>query len=137
MLVLPSLKAITCARILRARLRLGKIIKYHGNIAAPIHSSTHLPQKDESVRASREGDAATEEADPNGGAMSRRLSQMTEESLEHGGRPTQKVIHEAGFSEELKRRLEAKIADSNFRTEDPAAFAQLDMPVGRLRRDRL
>ncbi|KAL8917105.1 MAG: hypothetical protein Q9208_008144 [Pyrenodesmia sp. 3 TL-2023] len=85
-------------------------------------------QKDESAPASREGDAATEEADPNGGAMSRRLSEMTEQSLEHGGRPTQKVIHEAGFSKELKRQLEAKIADSNFRTENPAAFAQLDMP---------
>ncbi|KAL8940023.1 MAG: hypothetical protein Q9211_002476 [Gyalolechia sp. 1 TL-2023] len=35
---------------------------------------------------------------------------------------------EAGFSEELKRRLEAKIADSTFRNENPAAFAQLDMP---------
>lgn len=137
MLVLPSLKATTCARFLRPHLRLGKIIKYNGNVAATIHSSTHLPQKEESACASHESDAAIEEARSNGGAMSRRLSEMTEESLEHGGRSTQKVIREAGFSEELKRRLEAKIADSKFKNEHSAAFAQLDMPVGRLRKDGL
>lgn len=63
------------------------------------------------------------------GAMSRRLSEMTEDTVEHGGRAARKALDEAGFSEELKRRLEAKIADSNFRNENPVAFAQLDMPV--------
>lgn len=61
--------------------------------------------------------------------MSRRLSEMTEDTVEHGGRAARKALDEAGFSEELKRRLEAKIADSTFRNENPAAFAQLDMPV--------
>ncbi|KAL8939033.1 MAG: hypothetical protein Q9216_003582 [Gyalolechia sp. 2 TL-2023] len=53
---------------------------------------------------------------------------MTEEALAHGGRSAQKAMDEAGFSEELKRGLEAKIAASTFRNENPAAFAQLDMP---------
>ncbi|KAL9002768.1 MAG: hypothetical protein Q9188_004320 [Gyalolechia gomerana] len=60
--------------------------------------------------------------------MSRRLSEMTEETLEQSGRAARKVVDEAGFSEELKRRLEAKIADSTFRKENSAAFAQLEMP---------
>lgn len=61
--------------------------------------------------------------------MSRRLGDMTEESLERGGRAAQKAIDEAGFSEELKKRLEARIQDTKFRSENPAAFAQMEMPV--------
>ncbi|KAL8667067.1 MAG: hypothetical protein Q9202_000989 [Teloschistes flavicans] len=62
--------------------------------------------------------------------MSRRLSEMTDDNIEQGGRAARKAIKEAGFSDDLKRRLEAKIADSNFRTENPAAFSQVDMPSG-------
>ena len=61
--------------------------------------------------------------------MSKRLSEMTEESIERGGRSAQRAVDEAGFSEDLKRRLEAKIADSKFKNDNPGAFAQLDMPV--------
>ncbi|KAL8723868.1 MAG: hypothetical protein Q9181_007118 [Wetmoreana brouardii] len=53
---------------------------------------------------------------------------MTEENIEQGGRAARKAMDEAGFSEELKRRLEAKIVDSKFRNENRTAFAQLDMP---------
>ena len=62
------------------------------------------------------------------GAMSRRLEEMTEQTVEGGGRRAHKYVEEAGFSEELKRRLEARIADSNFKNANPAAFAQVDMP---------
>ena len=61
--------------------------------------------------------------------MSRRLADMTDESIEQGGRSAQKAVGEAGFSEELKRQLEARIADSKFKGENPAAFAQANMPV--------
>ncbi len=54
---------------------------------------------------------------------------MTDESIEQGGRSAQKAVEEAGFSEELKRLLEARIADTQFKTENPAAFAQVNMPV--------
>ncbi|KAL8674412.1 MAG: hypothetical protein Q9168_001204 [Polycauliona sp. 1 TL-2023] len=60
--------------------------------------------------------------------MSRRLSEMTEDNVEHGGRAARKALDEAGFSDELKRRLEAKIADSTFRNDNPAAFTQLSIP---------
>ncbi|KAK4695838.1 hypothetical protein P7C71_g1994, partial [Lecanoromycetidae sp. Uapishka_2] len=60
--------------------------------------------------------------------MSRRLAHMTEESIEHGGRGAKKAIEEGGFSEELKRQLGARIQDSAFRSENSAAFAELNMP---------
>lgn len=62
------------------------------------------------------------------GAMSQRLEQMSEESLETGGRAARKAVEEAGFSEELKARLEKRLADSSFRSDNAAAFAQANMP---------
>ena len=62
------------------------------------------------------------------GAMARRLEQMTEEGLEQGGTRAGKIIQQAGFSEELKKKLEARIKDTEFRNEHPAAFAAVDMP---------
>lgn len=64
------------------------------------------------------------------GRMSSRLSQMTDESLGHGVPGAAKAIEEAGFPEELKRQLEERIKESTFRSENPAAFAQINMPVG-------
>lgn len=61
--------------------------------------------------------------------MSRRLAELTDENIEQGGRSAQKAVEEAGFSEELRRRLEARIADGKFKDENPAAFAQVNMPV--------
>ena len=54
---------------------------------------------------------------------------MTGKTVEQGGRSAQKAVEDAGFSEELKQRLEARIADSKFKSENPAAFAQIDLPV--------
>ena len=63
------------------------------------------------------------------GAMSRRLSQMTDETIEQGGRSIYKTIDEGGFSDELKNRLEARINESAFESEHQAAFSQMNMPV--------
>ncbi|MCJ1432922.1 hypothetical protein MMC27_002280 [Xylographa pallens] len=60
--------------------------------------------------------------------MSRRLEDMTERTFAESGRSAQKSVEEAGFSEELKRSLEARIANSHFKSANPAAFAQIDMP---------
>ncbi|KAL9589263.1 MAG: hypothetical protein Q9203_001945 [Teloschistes exilis] len=91
-------------------------------------SSAVLPQEDQPSKAQHEDEQESQEGHRTAGAMSRRLSDMTDDNIEQGGRAAQKAINEAGFSDELKRRLEAKIADSNFQNENPAAFAQLDMP---------
>ncbi|KAL8864673.1 MAG: hypothetical protein Q9174_007265, partial [Haloplaca sp. 1 TL-2023] len=88
-----------------------------------------LPQQDDSSGQRGQVERSkTEEEDEAIRAMSRRLSEMSEENLQQGGKAAQKVMDEAGFSEDLRRRLETKIADSVFKSENAAAFAQLDMP---------
>ena len=61
--------------------------------------------------------------------MSRRLEEMTEETVSQGGRSAKRAVEDAGFSEELKMRLQARLEDSQFRSEHPAAFAALNMSV--------
>ena len=56
---------------------------------------------------------------------------MTEETISQGGRSAKRAVEDAGFSEELKMRLQARLEDSQFRSENPAAFATLNMPVRR------
>lgn len=60
--------------------------------------------------------------------MSRRLSQMSEESLEEGGSSARKAVEEAGFDENLKRRLEERIAGANFKNEYANILAQVELP---------
>ncbi len=64
---------------------------------------------------------------PKQGAMSRRLSQATEDAILEGGRAGRKAVEEAGFSEELKAKLLERIQSSNFRSENAAAFAGAEM----------
>ena len=61
--------------------------------------------------------------------MTRLLEDMTERSIQSGGRSAQKSVEDAGFSEELKKKLAAKFEESKFRSEHAAAFTTLDMPV--------
>ncbi|KAK5174256.1 uncharacterized protein LTR77_001336 [Saxophila tyrrhenica] len=62
---------------------------------------------------------------------------MSEESIETGGRSARKAVEEAGFSEELRRQLEDKIANASFRSDNAQAFAQANLPAsaGRGMRD--
>ncbi|KAK6438688.1 hypothetical protein LTR95_005107 [Oleoguttula sp. CCFEE 5521] len=79
---------------------------------------------DDTSRAERKDDAPEKEQ----GAMSRRLEELSNQSLEGGGRAAQKAIADAGFSDELRARLEQKIADANFRSDHASAFAEANMP---------
>ena len=72
---------------------------------------------------------APENASQPPGRLSEKLEQMTEEALEQGGRGAQKSFRAAGFSEDLKAKLEARLLDSKFRSQNPSAFAQAEMPV--------
>ncbi len=54
---------------------------------------------------------------------------MTDEMIEEDSRRAKKVIDEGGFSEELKKKLEARLQESSFRSENAAAFAQANLPV--------
>ncbi|KAI9845991.1 MAG: hypothetical protein M1837_004397 [Sclerophora amabilis] len=69
--------------------------------------------------------------------MSRRLSELTEQIIDEGGTGATKSVEEAGFSEDLRRKLEERIESSKFRSDNAAAFAQAEMPTsaGRGTRD--
>ncbi|KAL9040344.1 MAG: hypothetical protein Q9180_001969 [Flavoplaca navasiana] len=101
---------------------------HEASTTAAFCSSSKSPQKDGSAHGQSNEQRSRQDQEAFG-AMSRRLSDMTEDTMEHGGRAARKALNEAGFSEELKKRLEAKIADSNFRSKNPAAFTQLDLPL--------
>ena len=91
--------------------------------------SAHLPQK-----ISKDDEDPKTVSKPNGeskaeGRMSERLAQMTDEMIEGDVRSTEKAIEEGGFSEELKKKLEARLQESSFRSENATAFAQANLPV--------
>ncbi|KAK4928096.1 hypothetical protein LTR28_011916, partial [Elasticomyces elasticus] len=69
--------------------------------------------------------------------MSKRLSEMSDETLETGGKSVRKAIEEAGFDEQLRKKLEERIANASFRSKNASAFAQAELPssAGRGTRD--
>ncbi|MCJ1312207.1 hypothetical protein MMC25_005881 [Agyrium rufum] len=99
-------------------------------------SQLHAFESERKVNTRRHASSKTEnlEEENSGekGAMSQRLAEMSEESLEGPGgvRAAQKTVEESGFSEELKEKLLAKIQDGKFRQENTAAFAEVNMPSG-------
>lgn len=81
------------------------------------------------------GSAGTKEKDE--GAMTRRLRDMSHQALDSGGRSVRNTVSEAGFSEDLKRQLEERLASANFRAEHHSAFTEAELPstAGRHTRD--
>ena len=62
------------------------------------------------------------------GPMSRRLLEATEEALLTGGTAGRRAVEDAGFSEELKERLLAKVKDAQFRSQYASAFSEANLP---------
>lgn len=54
---------------------------------------------------------------------------MTEDAMLEGGRSARRNIEHAGFSEELKKQLEERVAAAAFKSEHAAAHSIVDMPV--------
>jgi hypothetical protein len=82
-----------------------------------------------SKNETKSSEATQEEEEKEESAMSRRLSQMTEDAMLEGGRSARRNIENAGFSEDLKRQLEERVLASSFKSEHAAAHSILDMPV--------
>ena len=61
--------------------------------------------------------------------MSRRLSEMAEETMDAGSKSDRKMMEDAGFSEDLKKQLEERIAQSAFKAENQQALSEINMPV--------
>ncbi|KAI9371519.1 hypothetical protein BJX61DRAFT_534719 [Aspergillus egyptiacus] len=92
--------------------------------------SAHSSRQDAVSQAKEHKDEETETpAEPKEeGAMSRRLSEMTEQAILEGGRSTRKNLSHAGFSEELKKELEERVAAAAFKSEYAAAHSIVNMP---------
>ena len=100
----------------------------HDTVSRNFAQSTALPpttwKEDESTPTSKANVQGQEN-----GRMSGRLAQITDEFIEQDGRRAKKAIEEGGFSEELKKKLEARLQESSFRSKNAAAFAEASLPV--------
>lgn len=61
--------------------------------------------------------------------MSRRLSEMTEDMVDTGGKSAARIVETAGFSEDLRKQLEERVAGKSFRHENQRALLEHEMPV--------
>ena len=101
-----------------------------GGIRAYSQSTAKSQVADEELlNAASEHTAFAKEEEAELGAMSRRLEEMTERTVKESGRSARKHVEEAGFSEELRKKLEARIAESTFKNENAAALAQVNLLV--------
>src|SRR5215469_5569590 len=126
-------KRFICPRCLRAQ-RLQQrqcritITNYPHRTRSFVPSSPLPSAKDGSSGSNPSPPGGHQEETEKDDAMSRRLSQMSEEMLETGGRRAFKAVKEAGFDETLRKQLEERIADASFRSENAAAIAQTQLP---------
>lgn len=67
-------------------------------------------------------------AEPEQGAMSRRLQSATEDALLEGGRAGRKAVEEAGFSRELKAKLLDRLQNSEFKSTYAASITEVSLP---------
>ncbi|KAL1391324.1 hypothetical protein HDK64DRAFT_198325 [Phyllosticta capitalensis] len=128
-----SIPPYVCTRCLRAS-------RQTPRAPAPSHRwlSTSPPRAQSSPVPKPEPTKANEpnndgEKQSNGeekGAMTRRLEELTEEGLVSGGRRAQKAAtEEAGFSEDLKKQLEERIANANFRNDYASQIGYANLPA--------
>jgi hypothetical protein len=138
-----ALTPYVCARCIRATRRVPlyalppaqPFVRQYANAATRAREEEEIRQP-----IAKDGDKKKNEAKSSGkeeGAMTRRFRVMSEEALESDPRGASKTVEAAGFSEDLKRELEERIASANFRTENRNAFAEIELSnrVGRGSRD--
>lgn len=123
-----------CARCLRAEQRRLTVVK---RTSAPFSTTRQSPLRltrplsDQQTSAQHEKNDRTNEhgssQEKEQGAMSRRLAAMSEANLEEGGRSARKAVEEAGFDQDLKEELLAKISGANVRSQNQAAFSQAEI----------
>lgn len=141
------------ARCLRATRQQNVVSNLHRNASRRFSRASPLKRKDATkvaidsedqasiktqiLKQNSNNDSEIKFVEKEQGAMSRRLSQATEDALLEGGRAGRKAVEEAGFSEELKARLLERVEASKFRAENASAFseASLTSNIGRGSRD--
>ena len=118
-----------CIRCLYRRYPTLARLRKIGNLSRSFAQSRGLPQETSKHDEKSKSTSNTDGQGQMEGRMSGRLAQMTDEMIEQDGRRAKKAIDEGGFSEELKKKLEARLQESSFRSENAAAFAQASLPV--------
>ncbi|KAL4886763.1 hypothetical protein BJY04DRAFT_178312 [Aspergillus karnatakaensis] len=113
-------------------LTLSRLIARHPAAPKPRRFSALITRQDAASNKTSEPtestDSQTQNDSPEEGAMSRRLSEMTEQAILEGGRSTRKNLFTVGFSEDLKKQLEERVAEAAFRSEHAAAHSVVNMP---------
>lgn len=98
-------------------------------------STSHVPankaeigdRQDNRLEQSSVPAAASDHAEPEQGAMSRRLAEATEDAVLEGGRAGRQAVEDAGFSEDLKARLLERVQAAKFQSENATALAEVGM----------
>ncbi|KAI9648416.1 hypothetical protein NHQ30_003050 [Ciborinia camelliae] len=142
-----------CARRLRATRQQNAVLNLHENASRRFSQASPLQREDagrvaidsegqasieaQILKQNSKNDSENKAVEKEQGAMSRRLSEATEDALLEGGRAGRKAVEEAGFSDELKARLLERVEASKFRAENVSAFteASLTSNIGRGSRD--
>lgn len=126
--IAKRLHPYTCTRYLCRPSQLLASFRKYDNVSRNFAQSTGLPPN----KSKEDESTSTPDANVQGqekGRMSGRLAQITDELIEQDGRGAKKAIEEGGFSEELKKKLEARLQESSFRSKNAAAFAHARLPV--------
>ncbi|KAK4948180.1 hypothetical protein LTR10_013235 [Elasticomyces elasticus] len=127
----------TCSRCLRAqrlrgsgmnapRSQLRTVIQYSRPFSATAWSNNEKPPAPSTNIASDVASGSRDEQEQ--GAMSRRLAEMAEDTMNTGSKSDRKLMKEAGFSDDLKKQLEERIAQTTFAAENQRAISQVTMP---------
>ena len=114
----------TCSHCLRAQQRQASLAARAA--AINVRRFAASPLRVEQDSKSEDG---TNAAKKEQGALSRRLTEMAEETMDTGSKSDRKMMADAGFSDELKKQLEERIAQTAFKTENQQAFSQASMPT--------
>ncbi|KAK7546286.1 hypothetical protein JOL62DRAFT_204945 [Phyllosticta paracitricarpa] len=129
-----AVRPFICARCLRASqqnlVAVAPPRRWLSNSPHRTQSSSPAPKPEppKSNDANKDGEQRKESEEK--GAMTRRLEELTEEGLVSGGRRAQKAAtEEAGFSEELKKELEERIANASFRSEYAGQIGYANLPA--------
>lgn len=57
---------------------------------------------------------------------------MAEETMDTGSKSDRKMMQDVGFSEDLKKQLEQRIAQSAFQAENQQAISVANLPVRKM-----
>ena len=116
---------------LLARVNVAKTVRRFSESAVSPQSQLHgVPDQSSHAKSSATTTSTGgQEKAETPGALSRRLSDMTERALDNAGSRGGKMLQETGFSDELKQQLQQRIQASEFTAEHTAAIAQVNMSV--------